>query len=202
MTAPLTDCMCTGKFVWTEEANRVFMLIKELLTIAPILVLPDFTIPFELHCDASKIGIGAVLTLKHLNSQDKLSSRHAWWAAYIQQFSFVLKHKSGHLNKVEDALSRRITLVTTLRTSVLGFELLKDLLPTDPYFGTILRELSTRSGSYFILHEGYLFKGTRLCVPEISLRLQIIRVLRSEGHVGHDKTLNLVAFVTTQKWAT
>ena len=43
--------------------------------------------------------------LKHINSQDKLLSRHAIWAAYIQQFSFVIKHKSEALNRVADALS-------------------------------------------------------------------------------------------------
>ena len=43
---------------------------------------------------------------KHINSQDKLSSRHAVLVAYIQKISFVIKHKSGALNRVADALSR------------------------------------------------------------------------------------------------
>lgn len=43
--------------------------------------------------------------LKHLNSQDKLSLRHARWVAYVQQFSFLIKHKYGVLNKVADVIS-------------------------------------------------------------------------------------------------
>ena len=36
--------------------------------------------------------------LKHFNSQDKLSTWHAKWAAYVHQFSFTIKHKVGALN--------------------------------------------------------------------------------------------------------
>ena len=54
-----TNCMKGSQ--WTKEADDAFQLIKVRLTTAPILVLPDFSKPFELHCDASKVDIGPVL---------------------------------------------------------------------------------------------------------------------------------------------
>lgn len=56
-----------------------------------------------------------------MGSQDKVSARHAAWFAYLQQFTFVIKHKAGTLNKVADALSRRQSLLSTLHVSVTGF---------------------------------------------------------------------------------
>ena len=59
---PVIDCMKGSKFQWTKEAEDVFQLIKVRLTTAPILVLRDFAQLFELHCDASTVGIGAILS--------------------------------------------------------------------------------------------------------------------------------------------
>ena len=60
--APLTNCIREGSFEWTQAATTSFNIIKEKLSSAPILALPDFTAVFELHTDASKTGIGAVLS--------------------------------------------------------------------------------------------------------------------------------------------
>ena len=62
---------------------------------------------------------------------------YAQWVAYIQRFHFTLKHKSSVTNKVADALSRRASLLTTLRTEVIGFDYLKELYENDKDFGDI-----------------------------------------------------------------
>jgi hypothetical protein len=49
------------KFEWTDECMTAFNTLKKLLTSAPIMMAPDWSLPFELMCDASDFAMGAVL---------------------------------------------------------------------------------------------------------------------------------------------
>ncbi|XP_056857728.1 uncharacterized protein LOC130507034 [Raphanus sativus] len=62
LMSPITDCIRDGKFSWTPAADHAFQVIKDKLCTTPILALPNFNAVFELHTDASKSGIGAVLS--------------------------------------------------------------------------------------------------------------------------------------------
>lgn len=46
---------------WTDVEEMAFTIIKEKLTSPPILGFADYSMPFELHTDASSKGLGAVL---------------------------------------------------------------------------------------------------------------------------------------------
>ncbi|GKE37701.1 putative nucleotidyltransferase, ribonuclease H, partial [Tanacetum coccineum] len=126
--APLTDCINGKSFVWTEEAKLAFQVVKEKLTTTPVLILPDFSMVFELYNNASKVSIGGVLSQggrpvayfsekltgpksRHIRTQDKVSHKHGRWLAFLKKFTFVVKHKTGVSNRAADALSRRSSLL-------------------------------------------------------------------------------------------
>ena len=53
-----------GPVTLTPEAEEAVRILKEKITSAPVLVFPDFNKPFLLETDASKEGLGAVLSQK------------------------------------------------------------------------------------------------------------------------------------------
>ncbi|XP_031382022.1 uncharacterized protein LOC116196442 [Punica granatum] len=48
-------------FVFNDNCLQAFNLLKEKLTSAPVIVAPNWELPFELMCDASDYAVGAVL---------------------------------------------------------------------------------------------------------------------------------------------
>ncbi|KAL9387950.1 hypothetical protein Peur_021074 [Populus x canadensis] len=49
------------QFDWTSKCQEAFEKLKGLLTTAPIMQAPDWSLPFELMCDASDFAVGAIL---------------------------------------------------------------------------------------------------------------------------------------------
>lgn len=132
MAAPLSDL--TKKdvpFEWTPERQRAFEQIKHSLMNAPVLQLPDFAKSFEVICDASGKGVGAVLlqagylivceSAKLKGSQLNWSTTekelfavvHAMraWRCYLEGAKGVTRvvtdHKPNTFLETQDTLSRR-----------------------------------------------------------------------------------------------
>jgi hypothetical protein len=58
---PLTALTKKDAFTWNEETTKAFETLKISLTTASVLALPDFTKEFVIECDASGVGLGAIL---------------------------------------------------------------------------------------------------------------------------------------------
>jgi len=65
-------------------------------------------------------------TLKYLNSQKRLNAIHNKWVEFLQNYTFVLKHKAIVENKAVDALSRRVMILVVMSTEVTGFKRLRE----------------------------------------------------------------------------
>ena len=117
----------------------------------------------------------------------------------IRDSSFVLKHKSSVKNKVADALSRIGCLLQTMRVEVLSFNKLKGTYTSCPDFSLIYSDLSAENRNHhvdFVIHDGFLFRGSKLCIPKTSFRDFLVWEMHAGGLVGHlgkDRTIDLVA---------
>lgn len=107
IATPLTKLLSRDAFEWLLESQEAFDNLKRAMTVASILALPDFTLPFALESNASGIVMGDVL---HQQGQPivffsklfclrlKLASAyvrelHAITAAVRKWRSYLLGHK-------------------------------------------------------------------------------------------------------------
>ncbi|WVZ97508.1 hypothetical protein U9M48_043035 [Paspalum notatum var. saurae] len=73
-------------FAWSDSQEVAFSTLKDKLTHAPLLKLPNFNKVFELECDASGIGLGAVLLQEGkpvAYFSEKLSGHYLWHREFI-----------------------------------------------------------------------------------------------------------------------
>ena len=92
--SPITDCMKQGEFVWTKAATKAFNEVKQKMTEAPVMHLPNFTKPIEVECDALGIGIGGVLSQKrHLIAyfNEKLNDAKQKYSTYDKEFYNIIR---------------------------------------------------------------------------------------------------------------
>nr|GEY34761.1 reverse transcriptase domain-containing protein [Tanacetum cinerariifolium] len=116
-------------FVFSKDCIDAFETLKKKLTEVSILVVPDWNLPFQLMCDASDFGIGAVLgqrktkhfqsihyasktmteaqiPLKYLLSKQDDKLRFIRWVILLQEFDIIIRDKKEIENLVAYHLSR------------------------------------------------------------------------------------------------
>lgn len=71
LAQPLFDACGLKKFAWSDEGERSFERLKEVLSAKPCTYLPDLNVPFILTTDASGTGMGAVLA-QDVNGERKI----------------------------------------------------------------------------------------------------------------------------------
>ena len=120
------------------------------------------------------------------------------WLNFFNEFSFVINYRASTENKVSDALSRLTIKLHRMSAHVIGFDRLKDEYSTCPDFGVIYDEVSNGNRHKyvdFLVENGYLFKMTKLCIPQTSFKDLLIWEMHAgglDGHFGRDKTIALV----------
>ncbi|XP_052211219.1 uncharacterized protein LOC127814034, partial [Diospyros lotus] len=95
---PISDSKWVNvPFEWSPACQNAFDKLKDALISAPIIQSPDWSLPFELMCDASDYAVGAVL------GQRKDKKPHV---IYYAKFNIEIRDKKGVENVVADHLSR------------------------------------------------------------------------------------------------
>ncbi|GJR32487.1 putative reverse transcriptase domain-containing protein [Tanacetum coccineum] len=90
------------KYIWGEDQESAFQLLKQKLCEAPILALPEGNDNFVVYCDASHQGLGA-----HILDQKELNMRQHRWLELLADYDCEIHYHPRKENVVAYALSQK-----------------------------------------------------------------------------------------------
>ncbi|GJR29640.1 putative reverse transcriptase domain-containing protein [Tanacetum coccineum] len=151
--SPTTPIEKNKKYIWGENQESAFQLLKQKLCEAPILALPEGNNDFVVYCDASHQGLGAVLIQRekvityasrqlkpreenytthnlelgavHILDQKELNMRQRRWLELLADYDCEIRYHPGKANVIADALSQkeRIKPLRVRALSALGTQI-------------------------------------------------------------------------------
>ncbi|GKB36220.1 putative nucleotidyltransferase, ribonuclease H [Tanacetum coccineum] len=134
---------------------------------------------------------------------DESKAVHPEFSSFMAHLIDCMKEKSFVWTEEAELAfqmpQRSSNLLVSMQVDVPGLDVIHEQLTLDPYFSIVLQGVQSGQKPYFNIHDGFLFKGNQLCIPDTSLRLKIIKELHGEGHVGHDR-LYMPLLVPLQPW--
>ncbi|KAL1534042.1 hypothetical protein AAHA92_31446 [Salvia divinorum] len=108
---PMTQQLKKGiKVNWTTECEASFQLLKEKLTTAPVLAVPEPGIDYVVYTDASKLRPHELNYPTHdleLAAIKDLNMRQRRWLELVKDYDCGINYHPGKANVVVDALSRK-----------------------------------------------------------------------------------------------
>ena len=105
---------------------------------------------------------------------------------FLETFPYIIKHKKGNDNVIDDALSRHNAMLSQLDYCIFGLETIKGQYALDDDFkDVILNCKEGRTWNKFVLNDGYLFRANHLCIPVGSVRLLFLQEAHGGGLMGH-----------------
>ncbi|XP_022973897.1 uncharacterized protein LOC111472489, partial [Cucurbita maxima] len=206
IASPLNELVKKNvSFIWEKDQELAFNTLKEKLSSAPLLALPNFESTFEIECDASGVGIGAVLMQNQrplMFFSEKLTGASLryptydkelyalvralqTWQHYLWPKEFIIHtdHESLKHLRVQNKLNRRhakwLEFIETF-PYVIKYKQGKENIVADA--------LSRR-------FDGFLFRKGKLCIPSCSIRELLVREAHGGGlmaHHGVSKTYDML----------